>query len=108
LKKKTEGDFFLRNIQAVTLQEAVAYYEAVHAPFERYGNERSTWLEMRCRFFQVMHAVYGVAIGRHPENPRPPMVHAQHYMDEKLAATSRGGLSRCTVYTHDSRPDYGD
>jgi hypothetical protein len=87
LKKKTEGDFFLKNNPSGDFAiEASDYYEAVHALFEVYGNEPSIWLDARPRFFQLVHAVYGVAIGRRPEDPRPLMVHAQHYMDDRLAA----------------------
>jgi len=87
LKKKTEGDFFLRNNPSGDFAiEPADYYGAVHALFEIYGSEPSIWLDARRRFFQLVHAVYGVAIGRRPGDPRPLMVHAQHYMDEKLAA----------------------
>ena len=87
LKKKTEGDFFLRNNPSGDFAiEPADYYEAVHALFEVHGNESSVRLDTRPRFFQLVHAAYGVAIGRRPGNPQPLMVHAQHYMDENLAA----------------------
>jgi Sulfotransferase family len=87
LKKKTEGDFFLKNNPSGDFAiEPADYYDAVHALFEVYGNESSIWLDARRRFFQLVHAAYGVAIGRRPADPRPLMVHAQHYMDERLAA----------------------
>ena len=87
LMKKSEGDFFLKNNPSGEFAiEAADYYEAVHAFFEVYGNESSVWLNGRPRFFQLVHAVYGVAVGRRLADPRPLMVHAQHYRDEKLAA----------------------
>ena len=87
LKKKSEGDFFLKNNPSGEFAiEAAAYYQAVHALFAVYASQPPIWLDARPRFFQLLHAVYGVAIGRRPADPRPLMVHAQHYMNEKLAA----------------------
>jgi hypothetical protein len=87
LKKRTEGDFFLRNNPSGDFAiEPSAYYDAVHAFFQIHGDKPTIWLDARARFFQMLHAVYAVAVGRRPGDPRPLMVHAQHYMDEKLAA----------------------
>jgi hypothetical protein len=86
-KKGADGDFFLKNNPVGDFAiEAVDYYGAVHAFFEAYGDAPSSWLVTRSAFFQLLHAVYGVASGRTLATARPLMVHAQHYMDERLAA----------------------
>lgn len=86
-KKGAEGDFFLKNNPCGDFAiEAVDYYAAVHALFEVHRDAPSSWLDTRKAFFQLIHAVYGVATGRSHATPRPLMVHAQHYMDERLAA----------------------
>jgi Sulfotransferase family len=86
LKKSSEGDFFLENNPCGEFAiKAADYYEAVDALFEVYGNEPSS-LATRPRFFQFVHAAYAIAIRRTPGNPRPLMIHAQHYMSEEMAA----------------------
>jgi Sulfotransferase family len=84
--KKSEGDFFLRdNPSGDFAIGAAAYYEAVNILFGIYADARRDWLESRRAFFQLVYAAYGVAIGACPENPRPAMIHAQHYLNEELA-----------------------
>ena len=86
LKKSTEGDLFLKNSPSGDFAiEPAAYYDAVLAFFQVYGIAPSPWLDTRAGFFKLLHAVYGVAIGRQPATPRPIMVHSQHYVEQRLA-----------------------
>lgn len=85
-KKKTEGDFFLKdNPSGDFAIDAADYYAAVNVLFGLYVDESEDWLESRRAFFQMVHAAYGIAIGSCPENSRPLMVHAQHYLNEEMA-----------------------
>lgn len=87
LRKSSEGDFFLENNPCGEFAiKAADYYDAVHALFEVYGSEPPEAVAARARFFQFVHAAYAIAIRRTPGNPRPLMIHAQHYMSEELAA----------------------
>ena len=85
-KKGADGDFFLKNNPVADFAiEPLDYYGAVHALFEVYADAPSSWLLTRTAFFQLLHAVYGVATARTLATPQPLMAHAQHYMDERLA-----------------------
>lgn len=63
-----------------------AFYAAVHALFESYGDRPTAWLNARPRFFQFVHAAYAVAIGQRPANSRPQIIYAQHWTNDELAA----------------------
>ena len=64
---------------------AADYYAAINALFEVYGNAPSEFLESRRTFFQFLHIVYCVALGRRPVSRHPVIVYAQHNWDDELA-----------------------
>jgi hypothetical protein len=64
---------------------AADYYAAVDALFEVYGNCSPEFLETRRSFFQFLHVVYCVALGRPPASPHPLIVYAQHAWNDQLA-----------------------
>lgn len=64
---------------------AADYYAAVSALFEVYGNRSLELLKSRRAFFQFLHVVYCVALGRRPASPHPLIVYAQHEWDDQLA-----------------------
>jgi hypothetical protein len=64
---------------------AADYCAAVTALFEVYGNWPPEFLESRRAFFQFLHVVYCVALGRRPASPRPIIVYAQHTLNDQLA-----------------------
>ena len=61
------------------------YYAAVNALFNVYGNRSLEFLESRRAFFQLLHVVYCVALGRRPASPRPVIVWALHFLNDQLA-----------------------
>jgi hypothetical protein len=64
---------------------AADYYAAVKALSEMYGDWSPELLESRRAFFQFIHIVYCVALGRRPASPHPLIVYAQHFVDDQLA-----------------------
>jgi hypothetical protein len=64
---------------------AAGYYAAVKAVFEVHGNSAQGFLESRRAFFQFLHVVYCVALGRRPASPRPLIVYPQHGWNDQLA-----------------------
>jgi Sulfotransferase family len=60
------------------------YYAAVNALFQVYGGWPPEFLESRRAFFQFLHVVYCVALGRLPVSPRPLIVYQQHVLDDEL------------------------
>jgi hypothetical protein len=64
---------------------AANYYASVKALFEVYGNWPLEFLESRRAFFQFLHVVYCVALGRRPASPHPLIVYAQHAWNNQLA-----------------------
>jgi hypothetical protein len=64
---------------------AADYYAAVNALFDVYGKCPPEFLESRRVFFQLLHVVYCVALGRRPANPRPLIVYSQHSLNDHLA-----------------------
>jgi hypothetical protein len=64
---------------------AAGYYAAVKALFEVHGNSAPAFLESRRAFFQILHVVYSVALGRRPASPHPLMVYPQHGWNDELA-----------------------
>ncbi|HUN73050.1 MAG TPA: sulfotransferase [Steroidobacteraceae bacterium] len=76
LKNNPEGDFAI---------DPTDYYAAVLALFELFGARPAEWLGTRARFFQMLHVAYSLALGRRLANPRPLMVYAQHWCDQRLA-----------------------
>lgn len=65
--------------------DVAEYYGAVHALHARYRSESAEWLEARLRFFQFLNIAIAVAIGRMVRNPRPVIVYAQHFFDDRAA-----------------------
>jgi hypothetical protein len=76
-----EADFFQGEFPIA----AVDYYAAIKALFDVFGNWPPEFLESRRTFFQFLHVVYCVALGRRPASPRPLIVYAQHIWHEELA-----------------------
>ena len=64
---------------------AASYHAAVDAVFEVYGSLPAEVLESRRSFFQFLHVVYAVALGRRPATRQPMIVYAQHMLDCELA-----------------------
>ena len=64
---------------------AADYYTAVNALFEVYGHRPREFLESRRAFFQFLHIVYCVALGRRPASPQPLIVYAQALANDQLA-----------------------
>jgi hypothetical protein len=61
------------------------YYAAVNALFDVCGKWPLEILESRRTFFQFIHVVYCVALGRRLASPRPLIVYAQHSVSDRLA-----------------------
>jgi hypothetical protein len=61
------------------------YFAAVNAVCEVYGDFQAEFLESRRVFFQLLHVVYCVALGRVPASSRPLIVYAQHGRNEVVA-----------------------
>jgi Sulfotransferase family len=82
----THGDLFLKNNpEGDFAVEPADYYAAVLAVAEVFGARSPEWLGTRARFFQLLHVAYTVAVRRHLQSPRPLMVYAQHWFDQRLA-----------------------
>jgi hypothetical protein len=64
---------------------AADYYAAVNALFDVYGSRSIEFLESRRAFFQFLHVVYCVALGRRPSSAHPLIVYAQHSVNDQLA-----------------------
>jgi Sulfotransferase family len=64
---------------------AADYYAAVNALFEVYGHRPREFLESRRAFFQFLHIVYCVGLGRRPASPQPLIVYAQAMANDQLA-----------------------
>jgi hypothetical protein len=75
------SDFF----QGAFPIRAAGYYAAVKALFEVHGNSAPGFLESRRAFFQFLHVVYSVALGRRPASPHPLIVYPQHGWNDELA-----------------------
>jgi hypothetical protein len=78
-------DFFSDFFQGDFPIAAADYYAAVTALFEVYGDWPSEFLESRRAFFQFLHVVYCVALGRRPASTHPLIVYSQHAWNVKLA-----------------------
>jgi hypothetical protein len=61
------------------------YFAAINAVCKVYGDSQVEYLESRRVFFQLLHVVYCVALGRVPASSRPLMVYAQHDWNEAVA-----------------------
>ncbi len=61
------------------------YYAAIGALFEVYGAWPAEFLTSRKTFFQFLHVVYNLTLGRRPTSPRPLMVYAQHTWSDVAA-----------------------
>jgi Sulfotransferase family len=97
---------------------AADYYAAVNALFEVYGNRPREFLESRRAFFQFLHVVYCVALGRRPASPSPLIVYAQALANDQLASylvedfpqarfihTVRDPVTNCgRLFEHDLQP----
>jgi Sulfotransferase family len=66
--------------------EPAEYYAAVHALYQLYGRRDPAWLERRSTFFQLLFVATAVATRRPARNPRPLMVHSQHWFSGEQAA----------------------
>jgi hypothetical protein len=64
---------------------AADYYAAVKALFDVYGKWSPEFLESRRTFFQLLHVVYCVALGRRPASPHPLIVYQFHDWNDQLA-----------------------
>jgi hypothetical protein len=64
---------------------AADYYAAVNALFEVYGHRPREFLESRRAFFQFLHIVYCVALGRRPASPHPLIVYSQALANDQMA-----------------------
>ena len=94
------------------------YYAAVNALFEVYGHRPREFLESRRAFFQFLHIVYCVALGRRPTSPHPLIVYAQAMANDQLARylvedfpqarfihTVRDPITNCgRLFEHDLQP----
>jgi hypothetical protein len=78
-------DFFTDFFQGDFPIAAADYYAAVTALFEVYGDCSLEFLESRRAFFQFLHVVYCVALGRRPASPHPLIVYPQHAWNVQLA-----------------------
>jgi Sulfotransferase family len=65
---------------------AADYYAAVNALFEVYRHRPREFLESRRAFFQLLHVVYCVALGRRPASANPLIVYAQAMANDQLAS----------------------
>jgi hypothetical protein len=97
---------------------AADYYAAVNALFEVYGHRPRESLESRRAFFQFLHIVYCVALGRRPTSPHPLIVYAQALANDQLARylvedfpgarfihTVRDPITNCgRIFEHDLQP----
>jgi hypothetical protein len=61
------------------------YYAAVAAVCEAYKHGSPSVLETSRAFFQCLHVVYSLALGRHPVTRSPLMVWQLHWWNEKYA-----------------------
>ena len=61
------------------------YYAAVKAVFDVYGNSPPGFLNSRRAFFQLLHVVHCVAMGRHPASRHPLILYPQHSWNNQLA-----------------------
>ena len=66
--------------------EPAEYYAAVRALYQLYGRRDPAWLGLRRTFFQLLFVATAVATRRPAGNPRPIMVHSQHWFSGELAA----------------------
>ena len=94
------------------------YYAAVNALFEVYGDRSPEFLESRRAFFQFLHIVYCVALGRRSTSPHPLIVYAQALANDQLARylvedfpqarfihTVRDPITNCgRIFEHDLQP----
>jgi hypothetical protein len=62
------------------------YYAATLVLLARYGGESRAWLENRSTFIKFVHVAYAIARGQVPNNPRPVIAYAQHWVNERLAS----------------------
>jgi len=86
LIRNSDGDFFQKdNPTGDFAVDAADYYASVHALYEIYSERPPAWLDARPRFFQFLYVAFAAAAGRRLENPRPLMVHAQHWFNQELA-----------------------
>jgi hypothetical protein len=70
---------------------AADYYAAVNALFDVYRNWSLEFLESRRAFFQFLHVVYCVALGRRPASPHPLIVCAQHWVSADASPREYSG-----------------
>jgi hypothetical protein len=83
----SDGHFFQKpNPVGDFAIEAPRYYAAILALLRIHGSNPPEWLSTRRGFFQALHVVYSIALGRRPANPRPVMVYAQHWYSDDHAA----------------------
>lgn len=61
--------------------EPAQYYAAVEAVIEGLANQPSDVLSASRTFFQLLHVVYALAIGRRPGVRRPVIIYAQHRLN---------------------------
>lgn len=79
------GDHFKGFFRGECPISGADYFAALNAAFEVYGELPAEFLESRRVFFQLLHVVYCVALGRLPTSSRPLIVYAQHELNEGLA-----------------------
>jgi hypothetical protein len=108
-------EYFFQGEHAIA---AADYYAAVNALFEVYGNQPRDFLESRRAFFQFLHIVYNVALGRLPASPHPVIVYAQALANDHMARylvedfpqarfihTVRDPITNCgRLFEHDLKP----
>jgi hypothetical protein len=86
VRKGNAGDFFLKNNPDGDFAvDPAHYFASVQALFAIYGDSPEMGLTARRRFFQFLHVAYAGALDRPAVNPRPLMISAQHWINDKLA-----------------------
>jgi hypothetical protein len=75
------SDFF----QGAFPVRSADYYAAVKAVFEVHGNSPPGFLDSRRAFFQLLHIVHCVAMGRRSATRHPMILYPQHAWNNQLA-----------------------
>jgi len=90
LQRGTSGDFFLaHNPDGDYGIPPEDYFAAVLALEREHRDEPCDGRESRAWFIRYLHVAYALALGRQAENPRPMIVVAQHWWNERMAAKLR-------------------
>jgi hypothetical protein len=88
-QKATSGDFFLTNNPDGDYAIPPEDYFAAVLALQRAHGVPCDGAESRAWFIRHLHVAYALALGKQAENPRPMIVIAQHWWNEKLARLLR-------------------